>query len=112
MNHEFYNCFLSKASIFYRIHNVIQLSVYYKRAFYFQDIQDYLDASSKGVVYFSLGSNIKSANLPNQTKEAIISALAELPYNVLWKWETDHLPGQPKNVMVKKWLPQQDILGK
>lgn len=42
----------------------------------------------------------------------MLTALAELPYNVLWKWETDHLPGQPKNVMTKKWLPQQDILGR
>lgn len=63
-------------------------------------------------MYFSLGSNVKSANLPIETRNEIIAALAQLPYNVLWKWESDHLPGQPKNVFVRKWLPQQDILGK
>ena len=26
------------------------------------------------------------------------------------KWESDVLPGKPKNVMISKWLPQDDIL--
>lgn len=37
--------------------------------------------------------------------------MSELPYNVLWKWEDDHFPDKPKNVVTRKWLPQQDILG-
>lgn len=76
-----------------------------------QDIKEYLDSSERGVVYFSLGSNIKSANLPLEIRNEILTALAELPYDVLWKWESDHLPGQPKNVLIRKWLPQQDVLG-
>jgi len=30
--------------------------------------------------------------------------------HVLWKWESDTLPGQPSNVKFGKWLPQFDIL--
>ncbi|CAG9765083.1 unnamed protein product [Ceutorhynchus assimilis] len=40
----------------------------------------------------------------------IIEALAELPYKVLWKFENDILTGKPKNVIKRKWMPQQDIL--
>lgn len=36
----------------------------------------------------------------------------ELKYTVLWKYEHDDLPDKPKNVIIRKWLPQQDILGK
>ncbi|CAG9854774.1 unnamed protein product [Phyllotreta striolata] len=76
-----------------------------------QDIKDYLDSSTQGVVYFSLGSNVKSTYLSVEVRQEIIKALGELPYNVLWKWESDHLPDRPPNVLTRKWLPQQDILG-
>ncbi|CAH1286162.1 unnamed protein product [Diabrotica balteata] len=75
-----------------------------------KDIQEYLDSAPQGVVYFSLGSNVKSANLTEQVRKEIVAALGELPYKVLWKWETDYLPDKPDNVMTKKWCPQQDIL--
>ncbi|KAB0790152.1 hypothetical protein PPYR_15524 [Photinus pyralis] len=55
-------------------------------------------------------SNVRSANLSLELREKIITALSELPYTVLWKWEEDHLPNQPKNVIINKWLPQQDLL--
>ncbi|CAG9821310.1 unnamed protein product [Phaedon cochleariae] len=76
-----------------------------------KDIQRFLDSSPQGVIYFSLGSNVKSANLPTSTRNVFIQALANLPYKVLWKWEADYLPAKPDNVMIRKWLPQQDILG-
>ncbi|XP_050518303.1 UDP-glycosyltransferase UGT5 isoform X2 [Diabrotica virgifera virgifera] len=75
-----------------------------------KDIQDYLDSAPQGVVYFSLGSNVKSANLTEQIRKEIVAGLGALPYKVLWKWETDYLPNKPDNVMTKKWCPQQDIL--
>lgn len=41
----------------------------------------------------------------------IMDTFAELPYQVLWKFENDTLPDKPKNVRIEKWLPQQDLLG-
>ncbi|KAG5867461.1 hypothetical protein JTB14_029020 [Gonioctena quinquepunctata] len=76
-----------------------------------KDLQDYLDSSTNGVVYFSLGTNIDSNNLDTKLGDTIIQALSELPYNVIWKWDSDYLYDKPKNVLVRKWLPQQDILG-
>ena len=45
-----------------------------------------------------------------QHKTMLLSAFAKLPYKVLWKYE-ESFPNLPKNILVQKWLPQQDILG-
>ena len=29
---------------------------------------------------------------------------------IIWKWDSENLTGMPENVLVKKWLPQNDIL--
>lgn len=78
----------------------------------FQDLKEFLDNTKEGVVYFSLGSNVKSINIPQTVRNILIETFAELPYKVLWKFENTTLPNLPKNVIIKQWLPQQDILGK
>lgn len=65
-----------------------------------------------GVIYFSLGTNVKGADIPIDMRNIILQALGELPYKVLWKFEEDNLPGKPDNVRIGKWFPQQDILRK
>ncbi|XP_046401717.1 UDP-glycosyltransferase UGT5-like [Ischnura elegans] len=75
-----------------------------------QDIKKMLDEAKNGVIYFSLGSNLKSADLPESMREALMGAFRELKQTVLWKWEVDSLPGQPANVKISKWWPQADIL--
>jgi hypothetical protein len=49
--------------------------------------------------------------MPEEKVRAFLEAFSELSQNILWKWESDSLPGQPVNVKTGKWLPQQDILG-
>ncbi|XP_063921312.1 UDP-glycosyltransferase UGT5-like [Zophobas morio] len=75
-----------------------------------QDLQEFLDNAKDGVIYFSMGSNLKSAEFPPEKRDAILRTFAKLKEQVLWKWEEDVLPGQPKNVKLSKWFPQQDIL--
>jgi glucuronosyltransferase len=36
---------------------------------------------------------------------------SKLDKRILWKWETEAMKRKPDNVMLKKWLPQQDVLG-
>ncbi|CAH2232873.1 jg16632 [Pararge aegeria aegeria] len=74
------------------------------------DLQKLLDESKHGVVYMSLGSNIRSADLPEQKKRAFLNVFKQLKQTVLWKWEEDELEGKPDNLVTGKWLPQQQII--
>ncbi|XP_046991818.1 UDP-glucosyltransferase 2-like [Schistocerca americana] len=76
-----------------------------------KNIQDLLDGADHGVVYCSLGSNVRSIDLPLEKIQTLVEAFRELPQRVIWKWENDSLPSQPDNVMVRKWLTQQSVLG-
>lgn len=76
-----------------------------------KDLQQYIDNAPHGVILFSLGSNVRSDKLDAEKRQAFLDAFAQLDQLVLWKWESDSLPGQPANVRVSKWLPQNDILG-
>jgi glucuronosyltransferase len=49
--------------------------------------------------------------MPVETLQAFMSAFAKLPQRVIWKWEADVPVNVPSNIMMKKWLPQQDLLG-
>ncbi len=77
-----------------------------------QDINNFINAGKEGAVFFSLGTNVKSKDLGIEKQKAIVEAFKQLPqYNFIWKFETDNFPFElPANVMVKKWLPQNDIL--
>lgn len=71
----------------------------------------FLDQSEEGIIYFSLGSNVKSKLLDKKKINLIMEAFSELPYKVLWKYENDVLLNKPSNVEIRKWFPQQDLLG-
>ncbi|EFA01500.1 Ecdysteroid UDP-glucosyltransferase-like Protein [Tribolium castaneum] len=73
-------------------------------------LQKYLDEAKEGVIYFSLGSNVKSKFLPKEQFGKFMSAFSELPYKVLWKFEKEDMENKPDNVEIQKWLPQQDLL--
>ncbi|XP_022164267.1 UDP-glucuronosyltransferase 2C1-like isoform X3 [Myzus persicae] len=74
-----------------------------------KDILEFIEQSPHGVVYFTFGSTVKMTSLPENTKKAFMDALAQIPQRVLWKYE-DEIENLPKNVMIKKWLPQREIL--
>ncbi|XP_075984662.1 UDP-glucosyltransferase 2-like [Anticarsia gemmatalis] len=74
-----------------------------------QDLKKLLDNAKNGVIYFSMGSNLKSKDIPMQIKTSLLKMFGELKYTVLWKFEED-LPNRPTNVHILKWAPQQGIL--
>lgn len=76
-----------------------------------KDIKKFLDEAEDGVVLFSMGSNLKSANFEPKKRKAILQAFSKIKQKVLWKFETD-LPEKPNNVMIMDWLPQADVLGR
>lgn len=76
------------------------------------DLQTLLDSAKDGVIYVSWGSMIRAETLPLEKRTSLLKAFASFKQTVLWKWENDTLPSQPKNVHTRKWLPQRDILCK
>ncbi|XP_046972412.1 UDP-glucosyltransferase 2-like [Vanessa cardui] len=75
-----------------------------------QDLKSYLDSSKNGVIYMSFGTNVKPSLLPKEKIQIFTKVFSELPYDVLWKWDKDEIPGRSKNVRISKWLPQSDLL--
>lgn len=75
-----------------------------------EDIKKFIESASDGVIYFSLGSNVKSKDLPLETRETLLKVFGRLKQRVLWKFEDDQLPNKPDNVLINKWFPQPDIL--
>lgn len=76
-----------------------------------QDLKQIMESAKEGIVYFSLGSVVKSSKMPKETVSLLLSELSKIEQTVLWKWEADDIPQLPKNVIVRKWFPQNDILG-
>ncbi|XP_038221061.1 UDP-glucosyltransferase 2-like [Zerene cesonia] len=74
-----------------------------------KDLQDILDGSPQGVIYFSMGSVVKSAQLEEKTRKELIKVFGEVKQTVLWKFE-EKIDGLPKNVHVRPWMPQPSIL--
>ncbi|XP_046972450.1 UDP-glycosyltransferase UGT5-like [Vanessa cardui] len=75
-----------------------------------EDLKSYLDSSKHGVIYMSLGTNVKPSILPPEKLKIFTDVFSKLPYDILLKWDKVEFPGLPKNVKISKWLPQSDLL--
>ncbi|KAL3283599.1 hypothetical protein HHI36_006737 [Cryptolaemus montrouzieri] len=75
-----------------------------------KDLEEMLNEAEHGVIYFSMGSNLRSKQMPERVLKLFLNAFSKLKETVLWKWEDEDLPGRPRNVIIKKWLPQNEIL--
>ena len=81
-----------------------------------KDIEAFLettDASSHGVILFTLGFIFDPKAVSDSDVQTIFDAFAQLPQKVVMKFNP--LPSEstlvvPKNVLLKSFLPQQDIL--
>lgn len=69
------------------------------------DLQRYLDISKNGVIYMSLGSNVKSSKLNRKFVEIFLRVFDSLDYDIIWKWESSDMENKPENVFISKWLP-------
>lgn len=73
-------------------------------------LQTLLDSAASGVIVISWGSNLNSSSLDVDKVQSILRAVAQMPQQIVWKWENENLPNKPDNVHIQKWLPQRDIL--
>ncbi|XP_050298914.1 UDP-glycosyltransferase UGT5-like isoform X2 [Anthonomus grandis grandis] len=74
-----------------------------------EDLLTIMDKAKDGVIYFSLGSELKSESLPKAKIEMLLNVFKSLKQTVLWKFEAE-LEDKPDNVMIRKWMPQNDVL--
>lgn len=74
------------------------------------ELRELLDTSQNGIIYMSLGSNVKSKDLTEETKTIFLNVFRKLPYDILWKFEDDKLANKSDNVKISKWFPQSDLL--
>ena len=60
----------------------------------------------------SLGSVVKFSGLPRHIHDSFLNALSKLPYRVIWRHnKPEMIANAPKNILIRKWLPQKEILG-
>ncbi|XP_059051643.1 UDP-glucosyltransferase 2-like [Achroia grisella] len=74
-----------------------------------EDLKQLLDNAKNGLIYFSMGSILKSKDMPEEMKTGLLRIFGELKYTVLWKFE-EPIANLPSNVHVIQWAPQQSIL--
>ena len=75
-----------------------------------QDLKQFMDSHPKGVVYVSFGSALTPSSMTDSQKRVFRESFKELNLPTIWKWDDDDLSEIPQNVMVRKWLPQNDLL--
>ncbi|VVC34035.1 UDP-glucuronosyl/UDP-glucosyltransferase [Cinara cedri] len=75
-----------------------------------EDILEFIENSPHGVILFTFGSIVSISSMPNNTRAVFLEVLAQLPQRTLLKYEGEMLIDKPDNVMIRKWLPQRDIL--
>lgn len=73
-------------------------------------IGKFLDEATDGVIYVSFGTVIRGSMMSKEKREMFLNTFKGQKEKILWKWETESMEDQPDNVMLSKWLPQQEVL--
>ncbi|XP_046883872.1 UDP-glucuronosyltransferase 1A1-like isoform X1 [Hypomesus transpacificus] len=73
-----------------------------------EDLESWVSSAEHGFVVFTLGSMVSS--MPEEKAAIFLAAFEKIPQRVLWR-HTGPVPDHiPQNVMIKKWLPQNELL--
>ncbi|KAJ8944127.1 hypothetical protein NQ318_013310 [Aromia moschata] len=103
-------------TIFYDVRPVGPKTINIGGAFHFsetrplpQDLQKFLDDAHQGFIYISFGTNIRRSHIANKTIKVILDTFAQLPYQILWKFDEINLSGLSSNVKIERWIPQHDV---
>lgn len=76
-----------------------------------QELQTFLDEAENGAILFSLGLNVKSSDFTAEKLSSLLKVFATLKQRIVWKWDGTVIPSEKsENILMKDWLPQNDIL--
>lgn len=73
---------------------------------------NFINKGKNGFIYISFGTMFEFADMDEEIKEAFVHALCQFPeIQFIWKSRSVGID-LPPNILVTKWAPQQDLLGK
>ncbi|KAH8248193.1 hypothetical protein KR038_004378, partial [Drosophila bunnanda] len=75
-----------------------------------KDLQRFIDEAEHGVIYFALGVELQSRDLPKETQKMFLETFRLLPQRVIWKFEGEPPCEVADNIYLAELLPQQAIL--
>lgn len=70
----------------------------------------FLDGAKNGVIVISLGTNVKWKSIGMDKIKTVLLALSKLKQRVLWKLDVEVPFEIPDNVMIVKWMLQNEVL--
>ena len=73
-------------------------------------IAKFLNDAKDGVIFVSFGSVFRASYMSDDRRRLFLNVFKGLKQKILWKWETEEMEDKPDNVMLSKWLPQQEVL--
>lgn len=76
------------------------------------DLEAFISQAKQGAVFFAFGTNINSDWVSREQEQKFLDVFRLMPnYRFVWKYERALADlALPDNVLVRKWLPQADIL--
>ncbi|XP_011054198.1 PREDICTED: UDP-glucuronosyltransferase 2B31-like [Acromyrmex echinatior] len=83
---------------------------YSKKQLCLIDMRAFLDGAKNGVIIISLGTNVKWKFIGLDKVMAVLLALSKLKQRVIWKLDIEVPFEIPDNLMIVKWMPQNEIL--
>ncbi|ODM98017.1 UDP-glucuronosyltransferase [Orchesella cincta] len=95
-----------------RGHEIVNLSPVKSPKMPPNELDTYLTESGEdGFILFSLGSIVPARVMPEEYRQIFVRVFSRLKQRVIWKWETGEMSDAPPNVLIQKWVAQQDVLG-
>ncbi|CAD5213502.1 unnamed protein product [Bursaphelenchus xylophilus] len=75
------------------------------------DFKNIVDSAEQGVVVISLGSTVKSSEMPLPLKDALVETVKSFPdVSFIWKYEiVDEVGANLTNLYKRKWIPQHEL---
>nr|prf ecdysteroid UDP-glucosyltransferase [Spodoptera littoralis nucleopolyhedrovirus] len=76
------------------------------------DLAEFLENSTMGVVYVSLGSSVRASDMDSNMLNVFVETFRSIPYRVLWKVDKSDkiFDNIPSNVLIQRWFPQRRVL--
>jgi hypothetical protein len=78
------------------------------------NIAKFVDSADNenGFILFTTGFSVQWKFAPQQILNSFVSAFkARTDIKFIWQYDGPAIPNLPPNVLIEKWLPQQDLLG-